>query len=164
MMPSDAAKPPSDTGRNLLALDYGRRHVGVAGCRPELPIAFGITTLNIRSLKDLISQLHPILAERRPREIVIGFPLTLGDKPGSLRQEIFELTYRLQGEGLTVHLVDEALSSRRAAGMLRRRGRRARKGDCDRTSAALILQEFLDGKLPPISPEEIQRLQTDSSR
>lgn len=160
--PDDALKVGS--GRNLIALDYGRRRVGVAGCRAEVPIAFGITTLTVRGLDDLITQLRPILSERAAREIVLGFPLTLGDKPGVLKQEILQLANRFLSEGLVVHLVDEALSSRRAAGILRQRGRRAQKGDCDRASAALILQEFLDGRLPPLSPEEISRMQAEKSR
>jgi len=149
--------------RNLIALDYGRRRVGVAGCGGEVSLAFGITTLTIRGLKDLLAQLNPILKERHCREILIGFPLTLGNKPGPLAPEILSLARQLEAEGLTVHLVDEALSSRRAAGILRQRGKRARKGDCDRTSAALLLQEYLDGLLPPISCAEISRLQLKNS-
>lgn len=146
-------------GRNLVALDYGRRRVGVAGCRSDVPIAFGLTTLTIKDPDDLISQLEPILRERSAKEIIVGFPLTLADKPGTLIPEILALTSRLQGRGWQVHLVDEALSSRRADEILQERGRRARKGDRDRASAALILQEFLDGRLPPISEEEIRRWQ-----
>ena len=149
---------------NIVAIDYGRKRVGLAGCQTELPIAFGITTLTINGLNDLMVQIKPILRERCVQKVVIGFPLTLGDKPGTLKAEILQLGKLLQSEGLTVHFVDEALSSRRAGAILRKRGRRARKSDHDRTAAALILQEFLEGRLPPLSPEEIDPGQRESSQ
>ena len=140
---------------NIIAIDYGRRRVGIAGSQAELPIAFGITTLTVDGMNDLIAQIKPIIRERSVQEVVLGFPLTLGDKPGTLKKEILQFGRLLQNEGVTVYFVDEALSSRRAGSLLRKRGRRARKSDHDRTAAALILQEFLEGHLPPLSLEEI---------
>lgn len=136
--------------RSLIALDYGRRRVGVAGCKGDHRIAFGITTLQIRDSNDLIAQLLPLLRERSVTEVVIGFPVTLGDKPGTLSKEVLALAGKLKTHGYHVHLVDEALSSLRASEMLRQRGKRTRKEDIDRSSAALILQEYLDGTLPPL--------------
>lgn len=144
----------------IVALDYGRRRVGIAGCRGDVSIAFGIDTLIVNGLEDLLAQLEPIFHQRGVREVVVGFPITLGDKPGTLRDEIFELAGRLKDLGITVHLVDEALSTQRASSILRKRGRRARREDRDRASAAIILQDFLDGRLPPLTAQEIEHLQS----
>ncbi len=143
--------------KGIIAIDYGRKRVGIAGCQAGISIAFGITTLVIQGLNDLLKQLGPILEERSVSEIVIGFPITLGDKPGTLKDDILKLKERLTAAGYTVCLVDEALSSVKAAGKLRQRGRRAEKGDFDRTAAAIILQEYLDGYLPPLGEEEINQ-------
>ena len=143
--------------KGIIAIDYGRKRVGIAGCQAEISIAFGITTLVIQGLNDLLKQLEPILEERSVSEIVIGFPITLGDKPGTLKDDVLKFRERLTDEGYIVHLVDEALSSVKAAGKLQQRGRRAKKGDFDRTAAAIILQEYLDGYLPPLSEEEINQ-------
>jgi len=132
--------------------------VGVAGTAPDLPLAFGLVTLTIDGLDDLMAQLEPILREREPREVVIGFPISLAGYAGPVAGDILELARRLEARDLTVHLVDEALSSSRARAVLRQRGRRSAKADLDRTSAALILQEYLDGALPPLTPEEIAQL------
>ncbi len=143
--------------RSLIALDYGRRRVGVAACSDTVPIAFGITTLQIDSLDDLISQLRGILLERRVTEVVIGVPISLGDHPGMLLPEILALKSRFEREGLAVHLVDEALSSRKADDLLRRRGGKRSREDRDRAAAALILQEFMDGLLPSLNEDELTK-------
>ena len=140
---------------NLIALDYGRRRVGVAGCTGDVAIAFGITTLIIDSINHLIIQLEPILTERGVRDLIIGFPLTLGDKPGTLKDDILALREQLIKRGYSVRLVDEALSSRRAAELLKERGRRSDKEDFDRAAAALMLQQYLDGELPPLTEKEL---------
>lgn len=127
-------------------------------------MAFGITTLTIENLWDLVIQLKPILESRQTSEILLGFPMTLNDTPGTLAGEILSLFRLLKAEGFTVHLVDEALSSSRAADLLRQRGKRVRKEDHDRAAAAILLQEYLDGRLPPLSEAEISRLETNSAR
>jgi putative Holliday junction resolvase len=140
---------------DIIALDYGRRRVGVAGCKSGVSIAFGITTLEIKDIRELVDKLQPILEQRTVEEIVMGFPMTLEDKPGTLKLEILKVRELLRERGYKVHLVDEALSSRQAAELLQKRARRAQKQDVDRTAAALILQEYLDGHLPPLSEAEI---------
>lgn len=152
------------TPPNCIALDYGRRRVGVAGCVKGVSVAFGITTLIIRDLDDLCKQLDPILKERSIEEIILGFPLTLKDTPGTLKEEVLTLFDQLTDRGFVVRLVDEALSSKKAAGLLRKRKRKSQKEDFDRASAALILQEFLDGKLPPLSIEEISKYRTEANK
>jgi putative Holliday junction resolvase len=141
--------------RSIIALDYGQRRVGVAGCTGDLAIAFGITTLIIDNLNQLIGQLEPIFEGRQVREVVIGFPMTLGDRPGTLKDDILALRQQLLQRGYAVYLVDEALSSRQAGELLRERGRRSDKEDIDRTAAALILQQYLDGELPPLGEEDL---------
>jgi putative Holliday junction resolvase len=141
---------------SVISLDYGRRRVGVAGCVGEVPIAFGITTLKIRDLNDLLRQLEPIIEERSATDILLGLPITLGNRPGTLTPDILSLADRLEKRGYRVLLVDEALSSRRAEQNLKERKKRVRKPDIDRHSAALILQQYLDGELNPLKPEDFR--------
>jgi putative Holliday junction resolvase len=156
----EQGEPRGKARDSILALDYGRRRVGIAGCSGDVSIAFGIDTLIIDGLDDLMEQLIPIIRQRSISGIIVGFPITLGDKPGSLTEEIFALVRRLEEHGLSVLLVDEALSSRRASSILRQRGRSSRKEDRDRASAAVILQDFLDGHLPPLTSVDIERLRS----
>ncbi|MCX6639224.1 MAG: Holliday junction resolvase RuvX [bacterium] len=153
---------PEQQPLNLLAIDYGKRRVGLAVCSAGSTIAFGLTTLTIKGFNDLIAQLKPILDERQVQRVVVGIPLTLSDRPGTIIGDIVYLKQRLQNDGYPVELVDEALSSRRAMNLLNLRGRQSSKTDLDRTAAALILQEYLDGSLPPLSEQEIERYRSDN--
>jgi putative Holliday junction resolvase len=152
---------PEQQPFNLLAIDYGKRRVGLAVCSAGSTIAFGLTTLTIKGFNDLIAQLKPILVERQVQRIIIGFPLTLSDRAGTIIGDIVYLKQRLQKDGYPVELVDEALSSRRATQLLNLRGKQSSKTDLDRTAAALILQEYLDGSLPPLSEQEIEQYHLD---
>jgi len=147
----DSSRP----NKNYLAIDYGKRRVGIAGCVGEVKIAFGITTIIINGMPDLLQQLQPILDKRNISDVVLGFPITLGDKPGSLKSEILELANLLQERNYVVHLVDEAMSSEKASQKLRERGKSSPKASIDRAAAALFLQEFIDGELIEYSIEEI---------
>jgi putative Holliday junction resolvase len=143
---------------NYLALDYGRRRVGVAAAEAGISIAFGVTTLLIHNLKDLLSQLEPILQQRQPQTIILGFPLGLEERPGPVAGDILSLRRDLQKAGWAVMLVDEALSSHTAASLLRNRGKRSPKEAVDRSAAAVLLQDYLDGRLSPLPEIEIQQL------
>jgi putative Holliday junction resolvase len=145
-------------GHKIIAIDYGRRRIGVAGCHEDVPIAFGLDTLILDNLDEIPARIGNLLAERESNEVVLGLPISLGDRPGELCGEIIALAEALQTRGFVVHLVDEALSSRRAADVLRQRGKRPRKEDHDRVSAALLLQEYLDGRLPEFSREQIENM------
>ena len=149
------------SGRNIVAIDYGRRRVGVAASQDEIGIAFGLDTLIIDHPDEIIPGILNLLTERDSREVVLGLPISLGDRPGELCGEIMALAEALQGQGVVVHLVDEALSSKTAGAMLRRRGRRPSKEDRDRAAAALLLQEFLDGRLPEFSREQIEKIKQE---
>jgi putative holliday junction resolvase len=159
---ADSTAEPINVTRSggCLALDYGRRRVGVAASEAGISIAFGVTTLLIHGLKDLMGQLEPILKQRRPRTIILGFPVGLEGVPGPVAGEILTLSGCLQNCGWEVVLVDEALSSRKADHLLRSRGRRSSKEAVDRSAAAVLLQEYLDGQLTPLTQAEIQEMYT----
>ena len=148
-------------GRRIIAIDYGRRRVGVAASQDEISIAFGLDTLIIDHPNEILSGILSILAERDSREVVLGLPISLGDRPGELCGEIMALAEALQARGVIVHLVDEALSSKTAGALLRQRGRRQSKEDRDRAAAALLLQEYLDGKLPEFGREQIEKIKQE---
>jgi putative holliday junction resolvase len=148
--------------QNLLAIDYGRRRVGIAGNARGSSIAFGITTLVIKGLNDLWEQLEPILKERKIDRIILGLPITLADNAGPIVEDIFYLRNCLLERGYSIDLVDEALSSSDASKLLAFRGRKTKKTDVDRTAAAVFLQAYLNGTLLPLTPKEIEKYQTVS--
>ncbi len=89
---------------------------------------------------------------------MIGFPRTLGGEPtdqtAAVRAVAAELGDRVQ---LPITLQDERLSSREAESLLARRIKdwRERKALLDAAAAAVILQDYLDGRPPSRSADEI---------
>lgn len=133
----------------ILALDYGTRRIGVALSDPAGIIASPLTTLVRRAGKrPPWSELVRIVQENEVEEIVIGLPLDLSGDEGEWAAEVRVFGAQLaRRTGLTVHWVDERLSSVRAERAVRslglKRSQREQKERVDAAAAAVILQNFL---------------------
>ena len=91
-------------------------------------------------------------------EIVVGLPRRLDGRDTTETAHARALAAAVeQKTGLRVHLQDERLTSRDAEARLAEREPdwRRRKERLDAAAAAIILQDFLDARLPP-SPEADQ--------
>lgn len=141
-----------------LGIDYGTRRIGLA-FGDELGVATPLPALIDADAAKRWADLLAVARQRRATDIVLGHPLNMDDTAGPKAKEAEALAVRLQRElGLPVHLVDERLTSYEAESTIaksKRRGVRA-SGLIDSRSATLILQDFLDQKLPPViaAPED----------
>ncbi len=132
----------------LLGIDYGRRRIGLALSDPTGTLASPVgchDALRDGSPREYLGRL---IAGNGVTGIVVGLPLTADGRRGELAgaAERFAGLLR-EWFGLPVHLVDERYSSSEATRALQAGGRRRRaKGDVDAAAAALILQQFLDGR------------------
>lgn len=141
-----------------LGIDYGTRRIGLA-FGDELGVA---TPLPALTDPDPTKRWHALLAaarERRATDLVLGHPLNMDDTAGPKAKEAEALATRLREElGLPVHLVDERLTSYEAESTIAKAKRREVRasGLIDSRAATLILQDFLDQKMPPLldPPEE----------
>jgi len=134
-------------GRRLLALDYGRRRIGVASCD-----ATGTATEAVgfipRSDDAQAAAVVARLAEEHAAEgIVVGLPLhasgQTGDNVRYLRRFLRELRARCP---LPIHEVDERHSTSEAELLLRKEGRwPPDPGQLDAKAAVVILRRWLDG-------------------
>jgi putative holliday junction resolvase len=139
----------------LLALgfDYGERRIGVAagdtlteGARP-----LGVVPAS-RGRPDWHA-LDRYLREWQPRVLVVGVPYNMDGTPGRLTDAALGFAAELRSRcSLEVITVDERLSSREAADILRRqrasgaRTRRVRSGDIDSAAACVLLEQWLRGR------------------
>ncbi|HEX2190497.1 MAG TPA: Holliday junction resolvase RuvX [Longimicrobiaceae bacterium] len=134
----------------ILALDYGRRRIGVAVSDPTRTIAAPLATLTRRAGKrPPWAEIGRLVAEQEAGELVVGLPLELGGEEGEWAAEVRAFGAELaRRTGLPVHWVDERLSSVEAERAVRsmglKRSRREDKARIDATAAALILRGFLD--------------------
>lgn len=128
--------------RSALALDVGRRRIGLAGCDP-----LGLTVKPLPALRrgrfaaDLVA-LEPLVEQRRISALVVGLPL---DAAQRLTEQA--LHCRRYGERLARHLdlplalVNEHASSWAAGEQHGLHGDRT--GALDSAAAALLLEQWL---------------------
>jgi putative Holliday junction resolvase len=137
----------SEYNRTYLAIDYGKRRIGLAKSDPLGVIASALGTLEVRSRRDAVAQVRRMIDEYQPNALVIGYPvLSSGDRsPMCDEIDLFlaDLTMFWHGP---VHKVDEDYSSSEATDMLHAHGKRVGKdkGRVDRLAAVVILRRFLD--------------------
>lgn len=137
------------TARNpglILAFDFGTRHLGVAVGQSVTGGASALTTLDARRRERLTAALAALVEEWQPAALVVGLPLNMDDSEGALCELARNFAAELAGAfGLPVHLVDERLSSREAAGLLDGGGpkgsRRRSAGPGDHSEAARLIAE-----------------------
>jgi putative Holliday junction resolvase len=137
----------SQTAGRILALDLGKRRIGLA-ISDELGItAQGLDTLERTRIRDDLDRLAELVSARGVALILIGEPLHMGGQAGRQAEYAREFGGRLAHRtGLPVRYWDERLTTVEANRALREGGagieRRARS--VDRMAAVLLLQSYLE--------------------
>ena len=139
----------------ILGVDDGRRRIGLAVSDPTGTLARPVETVAGhedagRAAREVAAAIGRLEAGDEPiGAIVVGLPLRLDGSPNEQTAHARALAAALQRlTGREVILQDERLTSREAESRLavRERDWRARKQRLDAASAAVILQEHLDGR------------------
>ena len=133
-----------------VGIDYGSRRVGLA-FGDELGVATPLPAIVDADAGKRWVALAATAKQRRVTDIVLGHPLNMDDSAGPKAKEAEALAARLRTElGVPVHLVDERLTSYEAESTIAKSKRRdvRASGLIDSRAATLILQDFLDQKLP----------------
>ncbi len=134
------------TGR-VLALDLGKRRIGLA-ISDEMGItAQGLATLERRNKRVDLAALGTLVRERGVTQILMGNPLHMSGAAGRQSEWVQEFAGALESHtGLPVRLWDERLTTVEASRVLRQSGisLEKRKAAVDRLSAVILLQSYLD--------------------
>jgi putative holliday junction resolvase len=132
---------------SVLALDIGKKRIGVAGCNRLGLLVTELMTIERRSLEQVIDVLRGLVAEREVTLLVIGLPYQMDGTVGS-QAKTTQKTGKMIGKalGLPIAWVDERLTSFAAEEALKAQNisPSRNKGAIDRKAAAIILQEWLD--------------------
>ena len=131
----------------VLAVDPGRKRVGIALSDPGATIAQPLTALPANPLESLAERLVELARQHDATELVVGLPRRMDGALGPEALDAKALAARLRRlSGLRVTLVDERLTSVAAERALLATGtKRARRRQLsDQVAAALILQAYLD--------------------
>ncbi len=137
---------PDPPGR-ILALDVGKRRIGIAVSDPLGITAQGLQTLErVNSRRDYAA-LASLAREHEVSLILVGNPISMSGREGRQAEYVRQFAEGLaERSGLPVKMWDERLTTVEASRVLRESGigieKRARA--VDRLSAVLILQNYLD--------------------
>lgn len=136
-----------------MALDYGRRRIGVAVSDPTRTIATprGVIERPVRktsSPAEPPATLVELVREIRPCIVVVGIPLSMDGTEGEMAREARAFASRLEeATGVPTTGWDERLTTARARREIQalglRRSQRREKGRFDEMAATLMLTEYL---------------------
>lgn len=131
----------------LLAIDPGKRRVGVAICDELRITTRPLETITVESWKKLLKRIKELVAELDAKALVIGLPLESDGSDSIWTTEVRDTARKFAlSLDIPVLLQDERMSSFEAQGRLWSRGVDTEKdpGSIDSEAAAIILSDLLD--------------------
>lgn len=133
----------------ILAIDYGKKRVGIAVTDPSQLIANKLTTV---STHELWSFLAEYFRKEQVEEVVIGYPRQMNNMASEAVQYInpFLKRFRKRYPDIRLELADERFTSKLAfqamiEGGVKKMARRD-KAMVDSISATILLQSYLEKK------------------
>jgi putative holliday junction resolvase len=133
----------------VLALDLGKRRIGLA-LSDELGItAQGLETLQRSNIREDLARLAELASEKNVALILMGNPLHMSGHEGRQAEYARDFGERLREEtGLPIEYRDERLTTVEAQRVLRQSGisiqKRAKA--VDRLAAVILLESYLDSQ------------------
>jgi putative Holliday junction resolvase len=131
----------------ILALDLGKKRIGLALSDPLGISAQGLDTLQRSTVREDIAALEAIAREHQVQLVLLGHPLNMSGAEG--RQAVYtrDFAQRLtERTGLAVRFWDERLTTKEAERVLKQSGisieKRAKA--VDRLAAVILLASYLD--------------------
>jgi putative holliday junction resolvase len=142
--------PATTVGKpvRILAVDYGRKRIGLA-----LSDELGLTAQPLevfvrRNRRNDSRRLREICRKHAVAHILVGHPLHMTGEAGQMADEAERFANRLEKElGIEVELLDERLTSWEAEQTMEETKRsRRRRGPLDDVAAAILLRDYLERK------------------
>lgn len=131
----------------ILAVDYGRKRVGLAVTDPGQTIANSLTTIHASEIWEF---LKAYISKEKVDIIVVGYPKTINNKPSEAVKYINPFVKKLKETypDIKIDLADERFTSQIAFQAMIDGGvkkkKRQDKAMVDKISANLILQSYID--------------------
>ncbi len=131
----------------ILAIDYGRKRVGIAVTDPSQIIASKLTTVPAHQIFDFLKE---YFQKEEVEKIIIGYPLQMNNEASEAVKYINPFLRRFQKlyPEMPIEQVDERFTSKMAfqtmidAGVKKKD--RQNKATIDAVSATIILQSYLE--------------------
>jgi len=142
-----SAATPSES-RRILAIDYGRKRIGLALSDDLGMTARPLGTLIRTNRRDDLRRLRGICREHGVAHIIVGHPVHITGEASEMSDEAARFGARVKKElGIETELYDERLTSWEAQQMVSGTDSHSRrKGSLDDVAAAILLRDYLEHK------------------
>lgn len=133
----------------ILALDIGKRRIGLAICDPLGVTVRGLDTFERKRIREDIPALAEIARREQAELLLIGDPLHLSGSAGKASAMVREFAHRLQKEsGVPIAYFDERLTTVEADEAMRERGVAfsERRRRIDQMAAIVLLHDYLEAQ------------------
>lgn len=131
----------------ILALDLGKRRIGLALSDPLGITAQGLPTFERTNIRDDLARMTRIISDHGVTEILMGNPLHMSGAEGRQAEYTREFAERLEAaSGVPIVYWDERLTTVAAQRVLHDSGISSRKRAqaVDRLAAVILLESYLD--------------------
>lgn len=144
-----------------LSIDLGAKRIGLALSDEGGHLATPYEVLAVSSPDLAIPEILSVIRREGVQRLVVGLPLNMDGSTGPAANQAIRWARTLANQShLPLIFIDERLSSFDAEQQLNSRKRagekltrKRKKQQLDALAAATILQDFLDGRLSPISTD-----------
>lgn len=129
-----------------MALDFGKRRIGLALSDPMGVLARPLPTYNRTRVREDIAYLARLAREEQVGLFVFGDPKYMSGDLSQQSEQVREFASRLEAAtSIPIHFWDERLTSSQAHRVLDEYGltRQERKGKVDQLAATMILEGYL---------------------
>ena len=136
----------------ILAIDYGKKHFGLAVSDSKGIIAAPLEVLSIsehHKQEDIVIEIASICKEYRIQTILLGYPQAFVTNHLKTQKNIDRFKHILQNSiDIPVILYDESFSTTSAENMLISSGQNTKgfRNKIDKVAATVFLQEFLNSE------------------
>ena len=129
----------------ILAIDYGRKRIGLALSDELGATARPLVTIERTNRRDVIRRLREICAKHEVARIVVGHPLHMTGEAGEMAAEAASFAMRVSKEiGIETELVDERLTTWEARQTMTETKSRRKGEPVDAIAAAVLLRDYLE--------------------
>jgi len=130
--------------QRILALDYGKKRIGVAISDKTNKIALGHKVIINSLIEESIFEISKIIETNKIKLLIIGVPLGLRNVISNQTQETLDFIEKLEKNiKIKIEKVDERYTSKLADTFLKDK-KKIKIGERDIISAKIMLQDYLD--------------------
>jgi putative Holliday junction resolvase len=134
-----------------MAVDYGTKRHGVAGCDPLGISVRPLPFVPAEPEAEALAKIAATASEREAEVVVLGLPLNMDETEGPAAKSVRAFGRKLRAalpEGVRIEFWDERLTTDDAEKRLIEKGlsHRERKQVIDSLSAAILLKSWLDAR------------------